>query len=162
MIKKGTHTELKREITEELKKEILAFANTDGGEIYIGIDNDGEIIGIDDIDLQTTKVTNMVRDTIKPDITMFIKYQIMLLNDKEVLKIIVNSGNKKPYYIYKKGLKSSGVYVRQGLSAIPASEDNIKKMIKETDGDSYEKMRSINQELTFDFWVKEFNKRDSN
>lgn len=156
MIKESTNIELKRVVTEELKKEILAFANSDSGIIYIGIDDDGEIIGLDDISNEITRVTNMIRDSIKPDVTMFIRYEILEMENRKVLKINVNSGNKKPYYIYKKGLKPSGVYIRQGLSAVPASEDNIKRMIKESDGESYEKMRSINQELTFELFTKEF------
>ena len=47
-------------------------------------------------------------------------------------------GALRPYYIAEKGLKPSGVYVRQGSSSVPASEENIRQMIKETDGDSYE------------------------
>jgi len=45
----------------------------------------------------------------------------------------------------------SGVYVRQGSSSVPASEESIRQMIKETDGDSYEKLRSLNQNLTFNY-----------
>lgn len=160
MLKETIYTELKREVTDSLKKEIIAFANTSGGKIYIGIDDDGEIVGIKDVDFELTKITNMVRDSISPDITMFIDYKIDNKNGCDILEIHVGSGNKKPYYIRKKGLKSTGVYVRQGMSTVPASEDNIKKMIKEADGDSYEKMRSTNQDLTFEVLHGEFSKRD--
>ncbi|MCD6435957.1 MAG: AAA family ATPase, partial [Clostridiales bacterium] len=97
-----------------------------------------------------------VRDSIKPDLTMFIEYKTMQIEDKNIIKLGINVGNKKPYYIYNKGLKSSGVYIRQGISAVPASEDNIKKMIKESDGDSFERMRAINQDLTFKELTNEF------
>lgn len=40
------YTELKIELTKDIKKEIIAFANTKGGKIYIGIDDDGNIIGL--------------------------------------------------------------------------------------------------------------------
>lgn len=159
MIRESISTELKRQVTDDIKKEIIAFANTNGGEIYVGIDNDGEVIGIENIDMQTTKITNMIRDAIRPDITMFIDYSEELIDGKSVLKIIISSGNRKPYYIQNRGLKPSGVYVRQGLSAVPASEDSIKKMIKEADGDSYENGRSINQSLTFNSLKNVFNKR---
>ena len=39
------YTELKIELTKDIKKEIIAFANTKGGKIYIGIDDDGNVIG---------------------------------------------------------------------------------------------------------------------
>ena len=38
--------EYKRELTEVVKKEVIAFANTLGGDIYIGIDDDGSVVGV--------------------------------------------------------------------------------------------------------------------
>ncbi len=160
MLKENIHTELKRKVTDNLKKEIIAFANTSGGKIYIGIDDDGEVVGIKNVDFELTQITNMIRDSISPDITMFIEYKIIRKNDSDIIEINVATGNKKPYYIRQKGLRSTGVYVRQGMSTVPASEDNIKKMIKEADGDSYEKNRSTNQDLTFVTLHEEFSKRN--
>lgn len=68
------HMELKKIVTDDLKKEVVAFANTDGGIIYIGIDDSGDIVGIEDVDNSLLQVSNMVRDTIKPDVTMFVSY----------------------------------------------------------------------------------------
>lgn len=48
------------------------------------------------------------------------------------------------------------MFIRQGASSVPATETAILKMIKETAGDSYEEVRSLNQELTFDLLNKEF------
>ena len=62
----------------------------------------------------------------------------------------VQRGTNKPYYITSKGLRPEGVYVRQGSSSVPAGRTAIRKMIKATDGDSYEALRSLNQELTFE------------
>ena len=44
------YCELKMMLTKDIKKEIIAFANTNGGKIYIGVDDDGNIIGIDNPD----------------------------------------------------------------------------------------------------------------
>ena len=41
--------ELKEVINNDFKKEIIAFANTNGGEIYIGVANDGTVVGVDNI-----------------------------------------------------------------------------------------------------------------
>ena len=59
-----------------------------------------------------------------------------------------------------KAIRPEGVYVRQGASSVPATETAILKMIKETDGENYEEIRSLNQELTFDALKKEF--KDAN
>ena len=66
----STTVELKREVTAELKKEVIALANTDGGTIYIGIDNNGQVVGISNPDEAMAQVGNMIRDGIKPDLTV--------------------------------------------------------------------------------------------
>lgn len=141
--------EFKEIFIDEIKKEAVAFANSQGGVIYVGIRDDGEVIGIDNSDEIMQKAANMLRDAIHPDITMFVHYRIENMEGKEVLAIEIQSGTDKPYYIYKNGLKPSGVYIRQGSSSVPASESAIRQMIKDTDGDVFEQMRSLDQELTF-------------
>ena len=138
--------EFKLQVTDEVYKEVIAFANTDGGTIYIGIDDNGNVVGIDDADETFTRITNGIRDAIQPDVTMFIKYA---LQDDGVVKITVGEGSYKPYYLKSKGLKPSGVYIRQGASKAQASPEQIRRMIKESDGDIFEKMRSMEQNLTF-------------
>ena len=138
--------EFKKQFTEEIYKEVIAFANTDSGIIYVGIDNNGNVIGLDDVDQEYTRITNGIRDAIMPDVTMFVRFT---LQENKVVRITVNEGTNKPYYLKGKGLKPSGVYVRQGTSSVSASPEKIRQMIKESDGDNFEEMRSMNQELTF-------------
>lgn len=138
--------EFKSRFTEDLYKEVVAFANTNGGTILIGVDNDGKEVGLENADGERLRVTNGIRDAVMPDVTMFVKYAVQ---KNGVLKITVNEGTNKPYYLKEKGLKPSGVYVRQGTSSVPASPELIRRMIKESDGDVFESMRSLEQELTF-------------
>lgn len=139
--------EFKAQFTEEIYKEVIAFANTDGGIIYVGIDNEGNAIGLTDVDKEYTRITNGIRDAIMPDVTMFVSFTVQ---NNKVVRITVSEGTNKPYYLRAKGLKPSGVYVRQGASSAPASPDQIRRMIKECDGDIFEEMRSTVQELTFE------------
>ena len=60
----GMTTEFKREYTDDIKKTIIAFANTRGGEVLIGVEDDGTIIGVLDVDGTMLKVTNAMRDSI--------------------------------------------------------------------------------------------------
>lgn len=156
MLVENSHIELKREFTDELKKEVVAFANTSGGKIYIGIEDDGSVVGIDEVDKCQLRISNMLSDTIRPDITMFVTYENKQMENKDILVIQVQQGTERPYYLAAKGLKPSGVFLRQGSSSAPSSESAIRKLIKETDGDKYELMRSLNQELTFEYALKEF------
>lgn len=138
--------EFKSGFTEEIYKEVIAFANTDGGVLYIGIDNDGNAVGLRNVDDEYTRITNGIRDAILPDVTMFVKYTIQ---ENKVVRITINEGTNKPYYLRSKGLKPNGVYVRQGTSSVQASSEQIRQMIKDSDGDDFESMRSLEQELTF-------------
>lgn len=106
------------------------------------------------------KVSNAVRDNIKPDITMFLRYEIKHMEQTSILAVHIQQGTNRPYYLSKKGLRPEGVYVRQGTSSATASETLIRKMIKETDGTSFEMMRSLDQELTFETTTKEFKVRN--
>ena len=147
MIFETENIEFKLQFTDELYKEVIAFANTDGGVIYIGIDNQGNAVGIDRVDENYTRITNGIRDAIMPDVTMFVKYTIQ---ENRVVRITVGEGSYKPYYLKSKGLKPSGVFVRQGTSTVQASPEQIRAMIKESDGDTFESMRSMEQSLTFE------------
>lgn len=146
MLYENENTEFKSALTGDIYKEVIAFANNGGGVIYIGVDDNGNEIGIADVDEMYTRLTNGIRDAISPDVTVFCKYS---LNENNVIKIEISEGARKPYYLKSKGIKPSGVYVRQGASSVPASEDQIRLMIKMSDGDSFEGIRSLNQELTF-------------
>lgn len=148
--------ELKRTYVDEIRKEIIAMANCAGGIIYIGINDDGTVEGIDDCDFLIQKIANGVRDSIKPDITMFLHYEIQTIDEKKIVAVSIQPGTNKPYYLAAKGLRPEGVFVRQGTSSVPASDAAIRMMIKETDGENYEDMRSLNQALTFDAATKAF------
>lgn len=151
--------ELKSIVQDSIKKEIIAFANCDGGTIYIGVADDGTVLGVENADECALQVSNMLRDAIKPDITMFVHYETLDYEGKAVVAINIQRGTNRPYYLAKKGLRPEGIFVRQGYSSVPATDTAIRQMIKETDGDSFEDMRSINQELTFETTKKEFETR---
>jgi len=93
-------------------------------------------------------VTNSIRDAIKPDLTMHTRSEVRTIDGKQIVVVQVQKGTACPYYLYGKGIRPEGVYVRQGASSVPATESHILRMIKET-GESYEETRSLIQELTF-------------
>jgi len=149
-------TEFKREYTSDIIKTVIAYANTSGGALYIGIDNSGGAYDVEDIDGTMLKASNAIRDSVKPDVTMFVDYTQEIVDNKAVIKIVVQKGSSCPYYISSRGIRPEGVYVRQGASSVPATETAILRMIKETDGEKYEETRSLNQELTFAYAENEF------
>ena len=151
--------EFKREYIPGINKSVVAFANTNGGTLFIGVADDGSIVGVQDVDSTMLAVSNSIRDTIKPDVTLFVDYQTEEMDGKTIIKIIVQKGTASPYYIAGKGIRPEGVYIRQGASSVPATETAILRMIKDTDGEKYEDVRTLNQDLTFLEAAKEFETR---
>lgn len=150
--------EFKEDYANDIYKEVIAFANTDGGTIFVGVNDRGETVGLENVDDTYTRITNGIRDAILPDVTIFVKY---ILEENQIIRIEIGEGAYKPYYLKSKGLKPSGVYVRQGASSVPASAEQIRQMIKNADGNIFEKLRSINQELTFGYAAKLFAKHET-
>lgn len=150
--------EFKEAYTDEIKKTVIAFANTVGGRIYIGIDDNGSAVGLENADDVMLRASNAVRDAIRPDVTMFVSYRVDKIDDKNVLIIDVQKGTACPYYLESKGIRPSGIYVRQGASSVPATSAAILKMIKESDGDRYELIRCTIQKLSFEYAESEFKK----
>jgi ATP-dependent DNA helicase RecG len=138
----------------------MAFANSDGGTVFIGVQDSGEVIGLEHAQANFLSVNNSLRDSIKPDITMFAHSHIETAEGKDIIVIDVQRGTNRPYYIAGKGIRPEGVYVRHGAASVPATDTSIRRMIRETDGDSYEKLRSVEQNLAFTSAAAEFSKRN--
>lgn len=143
--------ELKEQINADFKKEIIAFANTEGGEIFVGVARDGAVIGVEDPEADMEKIGNMIRDGIKPDLTAYTAIECIEDDGKALIRVSVSRGLKRPYHLTDKGLKPSGVYVRHGVSSVPATDEAIRQMLRESDGTAFDKARSVNQELTFSY-----------
>lgn len=97
------------------------------------------------------KIGNMIRDGIKPDLTAYTSIECIEDCGKTLICVSVSRGLKRPYHLTDKGLKPTGVFVRHGVSSVPATDEVIRQMLKESDGMAFDKMRSVNQELTFEY-----------
>ena len=148
-MKEDITTEFKREYTDEIKKTIVAFANTEGGVLYIGINDDGSVFGIDDTDKTVLQITSALRDTIRPDVISLTKISVESCDKKNIIVVRIQRGTARPYYLASKGLRPEGVYIRHGASSIPAPEALIVEMIREN-AQSFETERSLNQDLSFE------------
>ncbi|MBR1695580.1 MAG: putative DNA binding domain-containing protein, partial [Selenomonas sp.] len=145
----NSNTEFKREYTDSIRKAVVAFANTDGGCIYVGIEDDGTVVGVADVDDVQKRVISLCRDGIQPDVMMFLSCDRTVIEDKDVIRLQVQRGTDCPYYLKGKGIRPEGVYVRRGPVSLPAAESQIRKMIREAGDFHYEQERSLEQDLTF-------------
>lgn len=153
------YTELKSELTKDIKKEIIAFANTKGGTIYIGVNDDGTIKGLKNVNKDMESLSGMIREGIKSDLSLYTSLETKRINNCEIIVLKIMSAPNKPYYLAEKGLKPSGVYIRHGNVSAPATDENIRKMLNENH-DSFENEISSNQNLHFSFLNNEFNSKN--
>jgi ATP-dependent DNA helicase RecG len=152
------NVEFKQEYVPEIRKEVIAFTNAEGGVILVGVRKDGVVAGVDDPDEVMQQITNSLKDSIAPDVMPFVSVNTVEMEGLQVVQIDVSTGTNRPYYLREKGLKPSGVYVRKGSSSQPMTDDGIREMIVRTSGKSYESCRSMNQSLTFDMLSYEIKK----
>ena len=129
MFREDQYTELKLKLTKEIKKEVVAFANSNDGNIYIGVDDDGTVVGLKNPEKDLEAISGMIREGIKSDLTLNTRIYIEQIEGKDVVVVSVKEGSNKPYYLSDKGLKPSGVYLRHGNASVPASEEVIKKLL---------------------------------
>ena len=152
--------EFKEIYIEDINKEVIAFANAEGGTLFIGIKKDGTVIGVADPDDTMLRVTSNLNCSITPNIMPFVQIRSEEMEGHTVVRIDVSTGTNRPYFLAKKGLRPEGVYIRRGSAKIPLSIDGIRKMIVDSYGESFENCRSLNQELTFNDFIKEMTARN--
>lgn len=156
MYQETANIELKRELTDIVKNEIVAFLNTMDGVILIGVEDDGSLyepFQLIDRDYLDTKIANWLQDVIYPLPSNLVKHYF---NEDGVLVIDIKEGKDKPYYLREKGPKPAGVYKRVGRSIRKANEDEILRMIMLSKNYNYESDISEKQNLTFNSLTKTF------
>lgn len=103
---------------KKLVREVIAFLNyREGGVIYIGVNNDEQVVGIDSYDDSQIKVKNWIRDLIRPNALEFVDIVLEEIESKYVIKIDIKSGDRKPYYLASKGRVPDGCFIRTANGA---------------------------------------------
>ena len=147
-MEENTYLEFKRQYTDNIKKEIVSFLNAGGGKIIIGVDDEGRVVGVEDLDDCMLRIINSVRG-ISPDAMSFVSVQPVVKAGKTCIEVVIEVGTNRPYYLRKAGMTSRGVYMRIGPSCQPMSQESIMKMIEDYGVGHFEENRSLEQKLTF-------------
>ena len=80
-----------------IKKTLVAFANTFGGDLYIGVNDDGSVVGVEDVHKTEERLWNMVRDNVYPSIVGSVDTDRVMVDGKIVLHVHVRQGPTPPY-----------------------------------------------------------------
>lgn len=128
----GLHIEFKQRFSthEKIAKSIIAFANTDGGSILIGIDDDKSIYGIDSEKSDTELIIQTATRYCEPEVKLNI--HSFEIENKEILVVEIPESGTKPHriqdYTSSLDLNTAQVYVRVNDKSILASKEMIKLM----------------------------------
>ncbi len=136
----------------DLKAEIVAFLNTEGGTIILGADNDGNILSEKKEKYKEweEKISNWIFNAFYPDVS-----NLIFINIDDCFEIVIKKGIEKPYF-YKdgNGFNAKGVFVRVGSSKRVASFEEIQRMIFMNKAKEYETLSCDEKNLTFSYLKK--------
>ncbi len=121
--------ELKRALNKDFAKEVVAFLNTRNGTIYIGVDDNGDVLGVSNVNKTMREIRDIIRDQILPSTEGLCEIGSLLEEDKTIIIVKVTKGTKL-YYIKKEGRSATGCFYRDGNSSTPMSEEEIERRWK--------------------------------
>ena len=143
--------ENKEQLNEDFEQEVIAFLNyKEGGIIYVGIRKNGQVVGIEDIDLTQLQIKDRIKNNIQPSTLGLFDVVVETIEGKEVIKVVISSGTEKPYYIKRKGMCPSGCYIRIGSSKEQMTTEMIDNLYARRVRNSLNKIESPRQDLKFD------------
>ena len=117
--------ELKAKYTDTFVRELVSFLNAEGGIIYIGIQNDGTVIGVDNIDNTLKNISDCITDQIEPSPRGEVISEIIHEENRSIIAVNVKKGIKPLYCIKKYGFSSKGCLVRIGTTCKEMSPEEI-------------------------------------
>ena len=132
--------EFKETITNTFLKTVSAFSNYDGGTIFFGVDDDGNIKGLPDVKQACLDIENKINDSITPQPD----YTLEVQNNDQTIKLTVKSGLQKPY-LYK-----SKAYKRNDTATIEVDTLEFSRLVLDGKNIRFEELPCKDQELSFE------------
>lgn len=140
-MKEKYNLEFKQNISRTFLKTVSAYSNYNDGKIIFGIDDDGNIVGMDDIKEACIKIENMINDNIDP-VPQF-HFDIEKINDKNLIVLAVVKGKDTPYYYNRRA------YKRSDSSTLEVDRFELRRLNLKGVNMNYEEMESSSQNLEF-------------
>ena len=144
------NAEYKRELIPELEREVVAYLNCRlGGTIFIGVNNDGSIYGVKNVDQTAQTIKNRLRDNIRPSCLGLFDVLTLEENGKYYIRLDVASSLEKPYYLRKLAMCPEGCPIRIGTAIESLSQEQIERLYARRLRNSLHDMLSPRDDLTF-------------
>nr|WP_314654745.1 ATP-binding protein [uncultured Fusobacterium sp.] len=148
-MKESKELELKSTITNTFLKTVSAFSNYNSGKIIFGIDDNGKIIGLENIEELCLDLENKINDNISP------KPDFRFIKDtkKNIITLIVEEGFNKPY-LYK-----GKAYKRNDTSTVEVDRIEFNRLTLLGLNQYYEELKARKQNLKFEVLIKELEEK---
>lgn len=141
LLGENKYTEFKSLYTKSLLKTVSAYANYHDGIILVGINDQKEIIGIENLDDTRLQIENAINDAIDP--RPYYEIEVKQYEQKNVLLIQIFKGDNTPYLYEKKA------YKRLDTASVPVDRRALEELILYGKNMTYEMIKAPVQELTF-------------
>ena len=148
-MKESRELELKATITNTFLKTVSAFSNYNTGKIIFGVDDNGKIIGLENIEKLCLDLENKINDNINP------KPDFRFIKDtkKNIITLIVEEGFNKPY-LYK-----GKAYKRNDTSTVEVDRIEFNRLTLLGLNQYYEELKARKQNLKFEVLTKELEEK---
>ncbi len=147
----NSRIELKLHLNQNFEKEVVGFLNSkEGGNIYVGISDKNEVVGAKkDIDALQLEIKDRIKNNISPTPLGLFDIVVETLDNKNIVHVVIASGNEKPYYLRKLGMTTDGCFIRVGSATESMTTDMITSMFSKRTRNSLRNVVSPIQKLSF-------------
>lgn len=142
--------EFKVKLTDKFEEEVISFLNTNGGNLYLGVNDKGDIVGISgNIDLLQRTIKDRIKDNIMPSTLGLYDVIVLEKDNKKYIKVIIARGNERPYYLKGMGMTPDSCFIRVGSSIQGMTNEMINNEFSKRTRNSLKNIVSPKQDLTF-------------
>ena len=142
LLGEGARLEFKNRVPrpERIAREVIAFANTDGGTVLIGVDDDGTLVGLRDAEEELYALSNALRDRVDPEVEVEIS-AVRVSRRRDVLVVRVPASGDRPHVLVPEpGATGEAArrhaFVRVDHQSVEASKESVRVMRAEGRGDA--------------------------
>lgn len=143
----GKLLEFKRDLSspQPILRTVVAFANSAGGQLIIGVSDDRSVVGVEDPLAEEERLTSLIADSISPQLVPAI--DLVTLADKTLLVVEVPLSTRRPHFLRRAGLES-GTYVRLGSTNRRADSVLVAELERTARGIAFEDLPAARATLS--------------
>ena len=128
-------------------KSVSAFANTSGGLLLYGVDNDGNLVGLENAERDAEDISEMIKSLMDP--TPEFDLSLHAEDGRKFVLVSVKAGTTTPYYVFLKGHRDA--YIRIGNESVKANSIDLKRLVLKGEKRTWDSLPSNHKRANFAF-----------